>query len=185
MERQELKDLGLDDSQVASVMKLHGQAMTDIKDKFANYDELKATNDSLTAQVDKYDKDLKGLRKKYADYDDLSASVKDLQKSNKQLREESDNKIAQMKLDNSINNALTKVHARDITATRALLDMDSIKFDDKGALTGLDNQLSDLQTNKTWLFDQGENQNYKPKGGQTSVDDSVDAQFNEAFGITE
>jgi hypothetical protein len=53
VKRDDLKELGIDDTKIESIMKLHGQSINKIKDDYADYDELKAQNDSYKSQVKK------------------------------------------------------------------------------------------------------------------------------------
>ncbi|WP_353486151.1 phage scaffolding protein [Apilactobacillus xinyiensis] len=170
MRREDLKDLGLESSVIDSVMKLHGKSINKFKESYADYDEIKAQNEELTAQVDKHNKDLKNLRGQLKDNDDLKGKIQDLEQQNKQIQADSKNKIAQIKLDHAIDNGLSNAKARDAKPVKALFDMDKIKFNDKGELDGLDDQLKAVKESHPYLFDEGSTGDYKPGGHNDNND---------------
>lgn len=175
MKREELKNLGLNDEQLDGVMKLHGIDVTAAKEKYADYDELKASNDSLTKQVEQAGKDLKKLSKLTSDNEDLNKTIEDLRNSSKAAQEQAAAEIQAVKLDSAINNGLSGYKARNTKAVKALLDMETIKFNDKGELEGLNDQLDTIAKENSFLFDQGKTTEYEPKsgnGGNGGVDDA-------------
>ncbi|MCL0319376.1 phage scaffolding protein [Apilactobacillus xinyiensis] len=170
MRREDLKDLGLESSVIDKVMKLHGQSINKLKEGYADYDEVKAQNKDLTAQVDKSNKDLKDLRGQLKDSDELKGKIKTLEEQNKQAQADSKAKIAQIKLDHAIDNSLANAKARDAQPVKSLFDMDKIKFNDKGELDGLDEQLKAVQESHPYLFDKGSKGDYKPGGRDDNND---------------
>lgn len=164
MKREDLKNLGLTDDQLESVMKLHGQDVESNKARYADYDELKATNDSLTKQVEQAGKDLKKLSKLTTDNEDLNKTVEDLRKAAKDAQDKASAEIQAVKLDNAINSGLSERKARNTKAVKALLDMDTIKFNEDGSLDGLTEQLDAISKDNGFLFDQGQKTDYEPTG---------------------
>lgn len=67
--------------------------------------------------------------------------------------EDRDKSITQMKRSGKIRDALVKAKVRDASIVEKLLDGDKIGEDDKGNLTGLDEQLKALQETSGYLFD--------------------------------
>lgn len=180
MKREELKNLGLTDEQLDGVMKLHGQDVENNKAKFANYDEIKKANENLKSQVEQASKDLKKLSKLTTDNADLNKTVEDLRKAAKEAQDKATADIQAMKMDNAINASLSEHKARNTKAVRALLDMDSINFNDKGELEGFDDQLNTIIKDNAFLFDQGEKAEYKPSGNGISNVTSVQT-FKDIF----
>jgi uncharacterized protein YjiS (DUF1127 family) len=180
MKREQLKDLGLTDEQIESIMKMHGQ---DVQ-KYSDYDELKAKNTSLTEQVEKNAKDLKGLSKLTKDNEELNSKITSLTDENKQIKADSEKKIANMKLDSAVNNALSGRKARNTKSVRALLDMDNVKLSEDGQLSGLDDQLDTIEKDNPFLFDKGQHQNYKPTGDDHNNDATGKDAFLQAWGGT-
>lgn len=184
MKREDLKELGLDASKIDSIMKLHGQSINQVKEQYSDYDELKAQNDSLTEQVNKNDKDLKSLQKQVKDNEDLHEKVSNLRKDNDDLKKSKDAEIGKMKLNHALDSKLSSYKVRNNKAIKPFLNMDEIKLDDDGNLTGLDNQMETIQKdeNNAFLFDKGTDTQYKPNGGDGSGADSQ-SRFDAAFGL--
>lgn len=166
MKREELKELGLNDEQLEAVIKLHGQSIEGTKSKFADYDELKTANESLTKQVEQSTKDLKKLSKLTSDNEELNKTVEDLRTASKEAQEKAANDIKALKLDNAINSGLANAKARNNKAVKSLLDMEAIQFNDEGKLEGLEDQLTEIAKDNGFLFDKGTTQDYTPKGNE-------------------
>ena len=181
MKREDLKNLGLTDDQLESVMKLHGQDVESNKAKYADYDELKATNDSLTKQVEQAGKDLKKLSKLTTDNEDLNKTVEDLRKAAKDAQDKASAEIQAVKLDNAINSGLSERKARNTKAVKALLDMDAIKFNEDGQLDGLTEQLDAISKDNGFLFDQGQKTDYEPTGNDKASGATDIQAFKEQF----
>lgn len=170
MKRDQLKELGLSDEQIKSVMDLNGEDINKAKSGNA---EMVKENESLKSQLAERDKDIKGLRKNAKDNDELSQQLQDLQSKYKQDHENLTNEVAKVKLNGAIDNALTHNQVRNTKAFKALLDMDSIKLNDQGQLTGLDDQIKSIRKSDPYLFNEGNKQNYQPNNGKpTQVDET-------------
>lgn len=148
MKREFLKELGLSEEQVNSVMAEHGKTMNALNVKLSAAEEsVKALNEQIAAR----DKDIKDLKKSATDNEDLSQRYSDLEAKYKQEKSDFDKKIADTKLDHAIDMSLVgKVH--DSSIVRSLLDRSKLAFDEQGNLTGLDDQLAPLQESKGFLF---------------------------------
>lgn len=62
--------------------------------------------------------------------------------------EEKDREIADIKLNYEIENVLNSYSVKTNKAVKALLNMEEIKFDESGKLTGIKEQLDNLKGNK-------------------------------------
>ena len=69
---------------------------------------------------------------------------------------ERDATIAGMKRSGKIHEALAKAKARDVSLVEKLLDPSKIGEDDKGNLTGLDDQVKALQESSAYLFEEAD-----------------------------
>ncbi|MGN1318114.1 MAG: phage scaffolding protein [Lachnospirales bacterium] len=78
--------------------------------------------------------DSEGLKKQISELEKELSDVKALHKS----------EIEKIIVDNAITNALVKANAKTEKAVKALIDMDSIKINDKGEVCGLREQLEKL-----------------------------------------
>lgn len=86
-------------------------------------------------------------------------SQKNLAKLLKQKERERDDAIRAVKIQYAALDKLRSAGAIDADICFGLLDGAKLALDDKGTLTGLDEQLADLQKNKSFLF------NSEPSGG--------------------
>ena len=167
MKREELKKLNLTDEQIDKVMSLHG---ADVENSKSKIDELNKTNESLQSQIAERDKDLKSLKKQAGDNEELTNQFKELQSKYKQDTENLTKELQQTKLNSAVDSALGAAKARNTKATKALLNMDEVKLNDKGELEGLEDQINELQKSASYLFDQGTKEPYKPQGGDGNTD---------------
>lgn len=102
---------------------------------------------------------------------------------------EKDNTISGMKRSGKIREALTKAKARNAERLERLLDMDKIGEDDKGNLTGLEDQIKALKESDSYLFSEepgdrggwGGGRNPNP-GGAPTGNGEVNAAIRAAAG---
>ena len=161
MKRNQLKDLGLDEDQIKAVMDLN--------------DAIVEENNALKAQIAERDKDLKNLRKNAKDNEELSNSYKELETKYKNDTADLTNKLNQTRLTSAVDRALSASKVRDTKAIKGFLDMDKVKFDDQGNLSGLDEQIKEIRQTAPYIFDEGTKQNYEPNNGTPAVTDPVQA----------
>ena len=178
MKREELKKLNLTDEQIDKVMSLHGADVESMKSKS---EELNKTNESLQSQIAERDKDLKTLKKQAGDNEELTNQFKELQSKYKQDTENLSKELQQTKLNSAVDNALSKAKVRNSKAAKALLNLDDVKFNDKGELEGLEDQISSLQKTDGYLFDQGNKEPYQPQGGGGNTDPDPVATMTNIF----
>ena len=170
MKRQTLQDMGLTAEQVDKIMELNG---VDIEKAKGKANELATENTELKAQLKKRDDDLVELRKSVKDNETLSADFKALQEKYKNDRADLEKQVAQVKLTSALDMGLSGAKVRNAKAIKGLLDMDAIKLDDAGQLTGLADQLKAIRKSDPYLFDGGEKQDYTPASGDNAKSDPV------------
>jgi hypothetical protein len=136
--RKALKDIGVTDDQLDKIMALHGTTLADyqLKSDFA---------ETVKAEVDKQ----VGDQKKQFEGVDLKTLQEKATQADKLQSE-----IGNMKLGYTIESRLMKEKAVNPKAVSALLDMSKITTDEKGAITGLDEQIAALKESETWAFEQ-------------------------------
>lgn len=170
MKRETLKDMGLTAEQVDKIMELNG---VDIEKAKGKANELATENTELKAQLKKRDDDLVELRKSVKDNETLSADFKALQEKYKNDRADLEKQVAQIKLTSALDMGLSGAKVRNAKAIKGLLNMDAIKLDDAGQLTGLADQLKAIRKSDPYLFDGGEKQDYTPASGDNAKSDPV------------
>ena len=141
MKRNFLEDLGLEKEVVDKIMAENGK---DIENAKANYDELKAELKTANATIADRDNQLKELKDSAKGNEDLTAKIAELEKQNKDEAKNHKAEIESLKINNAIDKALATFKAKTPKAVKAMLDMENIKFDEDGKVTGIDEQLKAL-----------------------------------------
>lgn len=164
--------------------------------------QLIATNDGSWLPKSRLDEELAKLRDSRSAVAALTKQLEEAKKSGesvttlqatidslKQQVADKDAAITGMKRSGKIQDALRKAKARDAAVVERLLDAAKIGEDDKGNLTGLDDQIKALRESSAYLFDEegggragyGGGKNPKLSGGGRENDD-VNAAIRSAFG---
>ena len=172
MKRNQLKDLGLDENQIKAVMDLNGE---DINNAKSGNDAIVEENNALKAQIAERDKDLKNLRKNAKDNEELSNSYKELEAKYKNDTADLTNKLNQTRLTSAVDRVLSASKVRDTKAIKGFLDMNKVKLDEQGNLSGLDEQIKEIHQTAPYIFDEGTKQNYEPNNGTPATTDPIQA----------
>lgn len=186
MKREELKELGLTDEQIGSVMALHGVTVNELNSKVSTAEQ-QATQ--YQEQLDKNQSELDDFKAKSKGNEDLEQQVTDLQTRLDQNKTDSEQQIADIKKSSAIDLALTQAGAKNIKAAKALLDGESLELAEDG-LKGLDDQLAALKESDGYLFDSNEPAPPKPgnkkatfNGNASSAQNVEEDAFAKALGI--
>ena len=150
-----LKNNGLNEDQITNIlnsMKESKVYTTKHENIDERYNKLKTQKTELEAQIKERDTQLADLSKSNKDNEGLLNQIKDLQALNKQTTTDYENKINQMQFDYALEGALTNAKSKNNKALKALLDMNSIKYQE-GKLEGLQEQIEALQKEASYLFD--------------------------------
>ena len=150
-----LKNNGLNEDQITNIlnsMKESKVYTTKHENIDERYNKLKTQKTELEAQIKERDTQLADLSKNNKDNEGLLNQIKDLQALNKQTTTDYENKINQMQFDYALEGALNNAKSKNNKALKALLDMNSIKYQE-GKLEGLQEQIEALQKDASYLFD--------------------------------
>ena len=118
----------------------------------SRFDQVNQSKKELEVQLKDRDTQLAELSKNNKDNENLLNQIKDLQALNKQTTTDYENKINQMQFDYALDGALTNAKSKNNKALKALLDMNSIKYQE-GKFEGLQEQIEALQKDASYLFD--------------------------------
>lgn len=157
MKREQLKELGLTDEQVNSVMGLHGQTVTELNKTLATAEQ---ERDQFKEQLDSNQTELDALKDSAKGNAELTQQLAELQSKFDAVKSDSETKLAEQQKDFAIKLALKEANALDENIVLGLLDRDTIKVTDIG-LQGLTEQLESLQESKSFLF-QGKDSSNPP-----------------------
>ncbi len=145
------------------------------------FEELTTAKAELDKQIKERDKQLDDLKKNAGNKEALEQQIADLKAANKKAAEDYEQKIKDTKLDAAIKIAIGN-NAQDIDIVAGLIDRTKLILGDDGKVTGLDEQVKALQTNKAFLFKPAPGNPYKPNGGSDPVKNPF---AKETFNLTE
>jgi len=131
MNKEELLVLGLTEEQAEKVLVEMGSLQKSLKER---------------------DKQFSELQKAAEGNEELQKQIADLQQQNAEQQKAHKAELAQLKLDNAIDNALTAAGAKNLKAVRVLLDMEKLQLGEDGKLQGWPEQLEALQKSDGYLF---------------------------------
>ncbi|MEE6709800.1 phage scaffolding protein [Lacticaseibacillus paracasei] len=149
MKREELKGLGLSDEQVDKVMGIHG---TDVNDLKGQVSQLTTERDTLKQRATDSDKQLNELKAAHKDDEDFQAEIDKLKADNKAKDDAVSKQLKETQLNYQTELALVKAGALNTKAASALIDKDKLSLDEKGNVTGLDEQLKALKSDDSSKF---------------------------------
>ncbi len=151
MKREDLENLEIVDGKLtkASVDKILNTYHDGIK---ASEDKVKTLTESekgLKNEIATRNKDLTELKK--LDADGLQKKLDELQGSYDTLKTESEKNLKEVTRNMLLENALGKSKAKDLNDIKKFIDMEKVIVDGE-KLIGLEDQLTELEKNKGYLF---------------------------------
>lgn len=174
MKREELKELGLTDEQIGSIMALHGVTVNELNSRVSTAEQ-QATQ--YQEQLEKNQNELNGFKANAKGNEDLTKQLEDLQSRFDEIKTSSEQQIADLKKSSAIDLALTQAGAKNIKAAKALLDGESLELTDEG-LKGLDDQLAALKESDGYLFGQSEQVPPNPNGKKATFSGNASSSQN-------
>lgn len=137
--RELLENLQLEHDVIDKILSKHNEALETTENlKLEVKKQLELSQNEVKAR----DKQLKELSK--IDVEELNTKIKAFEQENKELVEKHIAEITELKIDYAIEKALVNAGARNLKATKSLLDLSNLSFDDNEKLVGLDNQIKAL-----------------------------------------
>ena len=128
------------------------------------FDEVNEAKKTAEGQVKTLTKDLETAKANAGDNKDLKNQLEAAIQKQKDDKKAFDEQMKEMQISNAIKLAIAdRAHDTDLVA--GLFDKTKSILGDDGKVTGLDEQLKDLQENKAFLFKPVENTDPKPQPG--------------------
>ena len=162
-----LQKLGVTDDNIASATQhvndfLNGQYVTK-----SRFNEVNVEKKTLEEAVKERDKQLKTLKDSEGNVDDLKEQIKKLQADNKAATLKAESDMKALRLSTAIKLAIGDT-AQDVDLVANLVDTSKLILSDDGKVTGLDEQIKVLKTEKSFLFkpDGDPKYKYEPKQGE-------------------
>ena len=127
-------------------MALHGKDI----EKFKGYEsQVTALQDQLKANEGK----IAELEKSAKGNADLEKQIQELKDINEKAKTDYENKITTMKIDSAVDTFLTNKKAKNKVAVKALLDMSKVVLDEKGEVSGLNEQWENVYKGNEYMFE--------------------------------
>ena len=150
-----LKNCGVEEEKANDIVKAMNEAKiytTSLENVDVRYNKLQEQKKQLEEASKTYQKQLEELTKNNADVEALNKLVEQLQLSNKELEDSHSKEMYNLQFNFALENALNSAKSKNNKALKALLDMDSIKYQE-GKLEGLQEQIETLKNDASYLFD--------------------------------
>lgn len=150
-----LKKCGVEEEKANEIVKAMGEAKiytTNLENVDVRYNKLQEQKKQLEEASKTYQKQLEELTKNNADVEALNKLVEQLQLSNKELETNHKQEMDRLQFNFALENALNSAKSKNNKALKALLDMNSIKYQE-GKFEGLQEQIEALQKDASYLFD--------------------------------
>lgn len=156
MKKEDLIAKGLTEEQAKVVLELYDTEIKDYVPK-VDFDNDNSEINTLKSTIKDRDKQIEEIKEKAGDNEELKNQITTLQNDNKAAAEKYKSEIEALKISNAVDMALTNAGAKTLKACKALLDMDSIKLDKDGKVTGLNEQIKAISEadDTKYLFDSG------------------------------
>lgn len=114
------------------------------------YTESENVKKELEKQIKDRDKQLKDLKGKVGDNEELKAQLEQMEAVNKQVKEEYETKIKDLKLDAAITETLSSSKYPDLLAGK--IDRSKLILTEDGTVAGMEEQIKTLKENYKELF---------------------------------
>ena len=137
MKRNFLEDLGLEKEVIDKIMAENGKDVEALK-------SVKAELEAAQGVIAERDKQLKELKDSTKDNTELTEKITKLEEENKKAAEKHRAEIDSLKISNAIEKSLMSYKAKTPKAVKAMLDMNNVKIDKDGNVTGVDEQVKAL-----------------------------------------
>lgn len=160
MKKAEFVALGISEELAAKAEKASLEELKGYVEK-SKHDEAVEESKTLKTQVAERDKQLETLKASAGDNEELKKQIEDMKKQNADQEKAHKAELAQLKLDNAIDAALTAAGAKNGKAVKALIDVSKVKLGEDGKLTGWDDQIKAVQKSDAYLFNVQQKNNFK------------------------
>jgi len=151
MKTEFLKELGLTEEQIKSIMAENG------KDVEAEKEKIKATTTELEGtktQLKEANSTITELKKNNVDNEGLQTKVKEYEDTIKTQKADYEAKVRNLTLDSAIEKTLTGAKAKHTDLLSTKIDREKLVVSEDGKVTGLDEQLKGLKETYKDLFEE-------------------------------
>lgn len=152
MTKEELLALGLSEEQIAEVFKINGKdvekAKGDLTTKETELASVKEQLQTANAEIESY---------KSMDIETIKKAADEYKTKFEEAQENAQKEIESLRFEHSLESALTKAGAKNVKATKALLDIDNLR-NSKNIDSDLETAITALRESESYLFGEVEPQ---------------------------
>ena len=149
--KEEFVALGISEELAAKAEKASQEELKSYVEK-SKHDEVVGENKTLKQSVSDRDKQLDMLKAASGDNEELKKQIETMKQQNAEQEKAHKAELAQLRLDNAIDTALTAAGAKNGKAVKALIDISKVKLGEDGKLSGWEEQLAAVQKSDAYLF---------------------------------
>lgn len=160
MKKEEFIALGISEELAAKAEKASQEELKGYVEK-AKHDEVVEENKTLKTSVSDRDKQLETLKASVGDNEELKKQIEVMKQQNADQEKAHKTELAQLRLDNAIEAALSAAGAKNSKAVKALLDVSKVKLGEDGKLMGWDEQIKAVQKSDAYLFNTPQKNNFR------------------------
>lgn len=160
MKKAEFVALGISEELAVKAEKASQEELKDYVEK-SKHNEVVEENKTLKASVSDRDKQLETLKASAGDNEELKKQIETMKQQNADQEKAHKAELAQLKLDNAMDAALTAAGAKNGKAVKALLDVSKVKLGEDGKLVGWDEQIKAIQKSDAYLFNAKQQNNFR------------------------
>lgn len=160
MKKEEFVALGISEDLATKAEKASLDELKGYVEK-SKHDEVVEENKTLKKSVSDRDKQLDDLKAASGDNEELKKQIETMKQQNADQEKAHKAELAQLKLDNAIDAALTAAGAKNGKAVKALIDTSKVKLGEDGKLIGWDDQIKAVQKSDAYLFDTKQQNNFR------------------------
>lgn len=160
MKKEEFVALGISEELAAKAESASLKELGGYVEK-SKHDEVVEENKTLKKSVSDRDKQLDDLKAASGDNEELKKQIETMKQQNADQEKAHKAELAQLRLDNAVDTALTAAGSKNNKAVKALLDLSKVKQGEDGTVTGLDDQLKAVQKSDAYLFNTKQQNNFR------------------------
>lgn len=185
MKREDIKNLlpDITKEQLDSIMEMNGKDIEKAKADFSDYEDIKSQLAEKDKIISAREQDISDLKK--LDAEGLKNKISEMENKYKDEKKTWEKNLADLKKNSAIKLALGD-SVQDVDIVLGLLEGEKITLDEKGTLTGLDDQIKTLKESKGFLFKDNNNGlgGIKPREGSEQGSSGVEmAQARAIMGL--